>query len=351
MANIKLDRSVVQESITNIEKYSQLLGENLKEVSNLTIRINEVYNTTGNQTSSIEQLRVTIEDIRKNYTNCLADYLKALGEIMASYELEDSRTAISIQQNGDRTVASMSVGAGAFSSLASGFDFSKISSTANDAVNGNFISKDKVHDQYFSEGDYTFEYREDGTVRIDKNGVPMAFTTKENADKITGGIENVLQQEQTSSGSFQTSSNPQVSTESTSGVDTNPVGLGTNQESFDRRNPTVAELVDGTPNIEYTETVIEPHRPSPEKTQAFKDFIANDGKFEPKQSNFNVEQTVNEIQEITSAPFNGDSTVKSAGSEAYAQVKDQYSKIEPRISTSPEEEIRAILDGIQKDSQ
>ena len=292
MANIKLDRGVVQEAIVNIEKYAHSLEDVLKEIANLTISINEVYQTTGTQTSNIESLRDTIDKIKNNYVTCLFDYLKALGEIMVSYELEDSRAAINVSQNGDRAIATMTVGAGAFSSLASGFDFSKISGTASDVANGNFISKSKVYDNAFADGNYTFEYREDGVVRIDKDGVPMAFTTKENADKITGGIQSSDSYEQVDDVKDIVEQGDQTAGKYPYVADLKKEYY---KEDGDYKSPTT----DGSLDYGADEKIVVGHKLDSEHADLYKKWLESGGEFKSKSNNFDVDQKVKEIQEAT----------------------------------------------------
>ena len=65
-------------------------------------------------------------------------------------------------------------------------DLSQIASNANDALAGDYIAEDKIHNQYFEEGELTYQIRDDGSVLISKDGVPMGFTTVEalNASKV-----------------------------------------------------------------------------------------------------------------------------------------------------------------------
>lgn len=67
-----------------------------------------------------------------------------------------------------------------------GVDYSKIASTAQGALNGDFIDSSKVHKESF-EGELEFVTRDDGSVMITKNGVPIGFTTQDGASASTNG--------------------------------------------------------------------------------------------------------------------------------------------------------------------
>ena len=63
---------------------------------------------------------------------------------------------------------------------ATGIDYGKIASTAQGALNGDFISSDKIYRKSFEqEGSLDFVTRDDGSIVITKDGVPIGFTTKE----------------------------------------------------------------------------------------------------------------------------------------------------------------------------
>ena len=190
MANVRLEKSQIESAISNVTKFSNEMSSQLTELYSVIATAKEVWQSNSGSIEYIDNCSDSVKSLNSDYNNCCTDFVGALRQIMTEYELEDARTSMSVSSLGGTTVASMAIGAGGFSSGGNGFDFSKISKTATDAANGNFVDESTVHNSAFGEGDYTFEYRNDGTVRIDKNGVPMAFTTAENADKITGGVTN-----------------------------------------------------------------------------------------------------------------------------------------------------------------
>lgn len=93
----------------------------------------------------------------------------------------------------------------AFEIDANDIDFSKISTNANDAANGNFIDESNIHKDYWGDstgGKLEAEIRDDGTVLIKEDGVAMGYTTKEAL-----GIENASQPEQNNLGESTPTSN------------------------------------------------------------------------------------------------------------------------------------------------
>ena len=62
-------------------------------------------------------------------------------------------------------------------------DFSRISATAGDAKNGNFISQSKINDSYWGDnGELTYKIRDDGTIMIFENDTLLGFTDRLNSD-------------------------------------------------------------------------------------------------------------------------------------------------------------------------
>lgn len=64
----------------------------------------------------------------------------------------------------------------------SDIDFSQIATNANDASNGNFLAEDKIKKDYWgdtTDGKLEYQIRDDGTVLITEDGVPMGYTTQE----------------------------------------------------------------------------------------------------------------------------------------------------------------------------
>ena len=68
-------------------------------------------------------------------------------------------------------------------------DFSRISTNANDAINGNFIKEENVHKEFW-EGDLTFVKRNDGSIQIIKDGVVMGYTDEFGINRIIDDVNN-----------------------------------------------------------------------------------------------------------------------------------------------------------------
>lgn len=92
--------------------------------------------------------------------------------------------------------------------LGNGVNLDKISTSAQGALNGDFIDSSKLKKSMFEDGELELKLRDDGTVQIMKNGTTLGFTTQ---DGITSGnISNA------SSTATQTS-------EQTGNIDMNPI--------------------------------------------------------------------------------------------------------------------------------
>lgn len=185
MANVRLEKSVIESVVSNVTKFSNEMNSQLTELYSVISRVKEIWHNNLGAIDYVDNCSNSVKSLNSGYASCCTDFLQSLQQIMAEYELEDARTAMKVSSKDGVTIATMAIGAGGFSDGASGFDFGKVSKTPSDVANGNFV---EARNSEFGEGEYTFQYRNDGTVKIDKNGTTMAFTTKENADKITGGV-------------------------------------------------------------------------------------------------------------------------------------------------------------------
>ena len=186
LANILVNSNSIQDFSNIVKAKSSELSDEFNSLIALIGDAKEVIESNNGSIEYIDEIGNNLKDLNNNFSSFNSDFLEALQGILINYQQTDQSVNSNVSKL-DGATAVMSVGSGGLA--ASGFDFSKVSGNAHDASNGNFINESKVHSSAFGEGEYTFQYREDGSVRIDKNGVPMAFTTKENADKITGGID------------------------------------------------------------------------------------------------------------------------------------------------------------------
>lgn len=186
LANILVNSNSIQDFSNIVKAKSSELSDEFNSLIALIGDAKEVIESNNGSIEYIDEIGNNLKDLNNSFSSFNSDFLEALQGILINYQQTDQSVNSNVSKL-DGATAVMSVGAGGLA--ASGFDFSKVSGNAHDASNGNFINESKVHSSAFGEGEYTFQYREDGSVRIDKNGVPMAFTTKENADKITGGID------------------------------------------------------------------------------------------------------------------------------------------------------------------
>ena len=68
-------------------------------------------------------------------------------------------------------------------------DFSRISTTADNAKNGNFLDRNKINENYWGDnGELSYKIRDDGVVMLYENGALLGFT-----DKIGKNMETVVE--------------------------------------------------------------------------------------------------------------------------------------------------------------
>ena len=65
------------------------------------------------------------------------------------------------------------------SDTAQNIDYTKISTSAQGALQGNFVNSNSVHKEAFADGNLEFVTRPDGSVQIVKDGTVMGYTTQE----------------------------------------------------------------------------------------------------------------------------------------------------------------------------
>lgn len=237
MGKILVNSESVQIFRENVNKEgSELSGEFRNLYEKLLEEAKDVIKSNNGSTEYIDEMINNLSGLHRNFLEFLNDFGVALSDIISNYQNVDQETTQNISMIDD-TIAAVSIGAGGLT--AGGFDFGKISRTAKDAADGNFINESKVHNNAFGEGEYTFQYREDGTVRVDKDGVPMAFTTKENADKITGGLDKKVETESKSEseqGSAETP--PKDSSDELDATAAEPLKTPANEQSNDQKGDT-----------------------------------------------------------------------------------------------------------------
>ena len=85
------------------------------------------------------------------------------------------------------TLSNSSVGAASGVIATGSIDFSRISTNANDALNGSFINENSIHKEYW-EGDLNFVRRDDGSIQIVKDGVVMGYTDELGINKIVDDV-------------------------------------------------------------------------------------------------------------------------------------------------------------------
>ncbi|MCI8588592.1 MAG: cell wall hydrolase [Bacilli bacterium] len=135
---------------------------------------------SGTYFESIDNLNQMVP----KFTEAILKFSKFLSDyVLQNYTEMDEEIRSKVETNLSDSLAklnSLALGSGTGASV----DYTKIASTAQGALEGNFIDDSKVHKESF-EGELEFVTRDDGSVVITKNGVPIGFTTQ---DGINMGI-------------------------------------------------------------------------------------------------------------------------------------------------------------------
>lgn len=186
MANITLKKSTIINIKSNLLSHAGELIDALSSITNSLNSAKEVYNTTGGAQAGIDEIVATIDKLSKGYDSKNKEFIKVMDESVMEYEAKEARANMEISSLDGKTVATMTVGASGLAGM--GFNFGKIASNKEDALNGKFIDESKVHSQYFGPGKYTFNYNDDGSVMISKDGQPMAWAQADNGKAVTGDV-------------------------------------------------------------------------------------------------------------------------------------------------------------------
>jgi len=110
-------------------------------------------------------------------------------------------------------------------------DFSRITTNANDAINGNFLDEDRILTQYWN-GNLTYKRREDGSIQIIKDGVVMGYTDERGINIQGDKFEGSANAENSTGGAAGST----VNSESTGSQESNTTSSSTNTGNSTQSN-------------------------------------------------------------------------------------------------------------------
>ena len=127
-----------------------------------------------------------LNGIVPKYSEAILRFSKFLTEyVMQNYTETDEETKSKIEANLASSIEQLQT-LGAINSQ--GLDYTKISNTAANANQGNFISEDKILKQYFEDGELQYITREDGSIQIVKDGIGGASTQTTTSEDSTSSL-------------------------------------------------------------------------------------------------------------------------------------------------------------------
>lgn len=177
MAGINLKKEEIETAIVNINKNVSILNDQFNSICNQVDMVKSVWVDDIGLFEHITSLLNSIRAVNRDYKSFCDDFTRELQNMVLNYETIDKNINAKFS-SGD--VVSMTLGAMAFKN----FDFSKTANKATNLASNNFLNEKSIHKEMFTDGDYKLNYLDNGVVRIDKDGQPMIFTTKENAEKL-----------------------------------------------------------------------------------------------------------------------------------------------------------------------
>lgn len=136
--------------------------------------------------SSIDALN---QEVPK-FSEAILKFSKFLSDkILTSYEITDTELKNKIESNLSDSLAQIA----ALGMIGkAGLDFSKIATSAQGALNGQFVDSSKIDKPTFSSDQLEFFTREDGSIEIVRKGTTMGYTTPEGLNsfvQVKDGVE------------------------------------------------------------------------------------------------------------------------------------------------------------------
>ena len=201
-----LDKQGIENSSNELKTLSADISEMCKamygEISEL--KETEAFKTvdaSGTYYETIDRLNGVVpkytEDVLK-FSEFLSNY------VITNYQETDEEMKQQVESNLDESLAQLDN----VKELGNGVNLDKISTSAQGALNGDFVDSSKLKKSMFEDGELEFKVRDDGSVQIMKNGTILGFTTQ---DGVTSG--NVSS----------ASSTPVQAPEQTGNIDMNPI--------------------------------------------------------------------------------------------------------------------------------
>ncbi len=174
---IKLSEAEILAHSETLNTAAQNINDTCKKLYSIITNLQESEAFKSKEAAMNYYLR--IQEINAVVPKFIEGILK-FSQFLSGYLLENYREtdemAKQIQESFDESVNQLA----AIGLIGGVVNIGKISSTAQGALNGNFISSDQIYKEAFEDtGNLEFVTRDDGAIMITRDGVPIGFTTKD----------------------------------------------------------------------------------------------------------------------------------------------------------------------------
>lgn len=174
---VKLSETEILAHSQTLNTASQSINDTCKKIYDIITRLQEdeafkSKDAAVNYYMRIQELNAQVP----KFTEGVLKFSKFLSGYLIENYAETDELAKQIQDSFNDSVNQLAM-IGLIGGVVS---IDKISSTAQGALNGNFISSDKIYKEAFEDtGSLEFVTREDGAIMITRDGVPIGFTTQD----------------------------------------------------------------------------------------------------------------------------------------------------------------------------
>ena len=174
---IKLNEAEILVHSQTLNEAAQTLNDVCKNIFDTFTRLQES-EIFKSRTASVSYYTIVQElnaQVPK-FTEGILKFSKFLSGYLIENYAETDELAKQIQESFNNSVEQLS----AIGLIGGVVSLDKISSTAQGALNGNFINSDRIYKEAFQDtGHLEFVTRDDGAIMITRDGVPIGFTTKD----------------------------------------------------------------------------------------------------------------------------------------------------------------------------
>lgn len=174
---IKLSEAEILVHSETLNTAAQSINDTCKKIYNTITNLQESEAFKSKEAAMNYYLRIQeINAIVPKFIEGILKFSKFLSGYLIENYAETDELSKQIQESFNNSVEQLS----AIGLIGGIVSLDKISSTAQGALNGNFINSDNIYKEAFQDtGSLEFVTRDDGAIMITRDGVPIGFTTKD----------------------------------------------------------------------------------------------------------------------------------------------------------------------------